>query len=225
MRDQQALIENNNLCFYSPQDGVGGGDLAWHAARSSTKIDAAFFNRPADELARDLIGRILQTKIGGQITSGIITETAAYTGSGDPQSHEYKVKKGASPISWGPGSLYIYSTQGHTMLTVTAAPFSGGATVLVRALEPLDGVEVMMQRSTVAADKITNGPGNLSKALGIAVAHNGANMLSSDSDITILPGFSLTANQVAAAIRKGDSRDAAHKLRFFHTGSDWVSKS
>jgi DNA-3-methyladenine glycosylase len=224
MRDITSSHQQNELRFFSAPDGAGAGGAPWSAARSSTVIDAAFFNRPADVLARDLIGRILQTSINGEVTSGIITETAAYTGANDPQSHEYKVKKGSSPISWGPGSLYVYSTQGHTMLTVTAAPFSAGATVLVRGLEPLDGVGTMQQRSAVDVEKITTGPGNLSKALGITAAHNGVNILNPGAEIQILPGFALTAAQVTATNRKGDPRDAAQQLRFFRTDSEWVSK-
>ena len=216
--------QESGLRFFVAQDGSGMGSAPRSAARSSTIIDAAFFNRPADVLARDLVGRILQTSIGGEVTSGVITETAAYTGANDPQSHEYKTRKGSCPISWQPGSLYVYSTQGHTMLTVAAAPFSGGATVLVRALEPLAGVDSMRLRSPIGFEKITMGPGNLSRALGITAAHNGVNILSPDTQIAILPGFALTPTQVTATNRKGDPNDAAEQLRFFRTGSEWVSR-
>ncbi len=209
--------------YESPDSGPGGSGN-WSAPRSDTPIDASFFNRTADVLARDLIGRILQTSINGEVTSGIITETVAYTGANDLQSYEYKVKKGSCSVSWGPGSLYVYSTQGHIMLTVTAAPFSAGATVLVRGLEPLIGQDVMQHRSTVELKKITTGPGNLSKALGITAAHNGTNILTPDAEIQIFSGSALTDAQITATSRRGDPEVAIQQLRFFRTGSEWVSK-
>jgi DNA-3-methyladenine glycosylase len=207
--------------FESSDSGLGGSG-SWSAPRSSTPIDASFFNRSADVLARDLIGRILETTINGEKTSGIITETAAYTGADDHQSHKYKVRKGAPAIAWAEGSLYIYSTQGHTMVTVTSAPFSHGATVLIRALEPLAGCDVMQERSTVAVEKITIGPGNLSRALGITAERNGHNILTPGSEISILSGFAISPEQVRATRRKGDTGDAP-ALRFSRVGSEWVS--
>jgi len=224
MRDITSFHQDSGLQVFFAADGAGAGGTPWVAPRSSTAIDASFFNRPADVLARDLIGRILQTSINGGVTSGIITETVAYTGANDPKSHEYKVKKDSCSVSWGPGSLYVYSTQGHIMFTVTSAPFRAGATVLVRGLEPLIGLDVMRQRSTVDLGKITTGPGNLSKALGITVAHNGTNIITPDAETLILSGFALTDAQITATSRRGDPKGATQQLRFFRTGSEWVSK-
>lgn len=220
LKNQLSPIKELNIC--ESADSLGSGGANWSAPRSNTVIDSSFFSRTADVLARDLIGRILETTINGEKTSGIITETTAYTGANEPQSHEYKVRKGGSAITWSAGSLYVYSTQGHTILTIAASPFKDGATVLIRALEPLAGCEVMQQRSDTPLEKITIGPGNLSKALGITAELNGYNVLAPESEITILPGFAVAPEHVTATKRKGEKGDAL-ALRFFRAGSEWVS--
>jgi DNA-3-methyladenine glycosylase len=222
MRNFNSLNQFELQNVFFTHESASSGSGKWIAQRSSTKINADFFNRAADVLAKDLIGRIVETKFNGKVTSGIITETAAYTGSKDPQSHEYKIRKNGEPVNWQSGCLYIYSTQGNTMLTVAAAPFKDGSTVLIRALEPLEGIDVMQERSQADLAKITIGPGNLSKALGLSVEQNGHNALAKGSQIIIKPGFVITAEQIREAKRKGDKNDAP-LLRFFRNDSDGVS--
>ena len=209
--------------FLSTNSDAAGG----HARRSTITIDASFFDRPAAEVAKDLIGKILESRIDGKNVSGIIVETVAYTGEGDSQSHNYKVCKGQQ-VDWQAGALYIYSTQGHTMLTVTTAPFKEGSTVLIRALEPLGGVDEMLERFGAGAAKdilntLTKGPGKLSKALGITPDYNGHNMLGERAEIGIFPGFELPADQIRSSKRKGDTPGIAENLRFFRAENEWVS--
>lgn len=100
------------------------------------------------------------------------------------------------------------------MLTVAAAPFEGGATVLIRALVPFHGIETMLARYNARPEKVTDGPGNLSKALGITVGHNTLSVLEPDVEIEILPGVIIPPQDIKAVRRPGDGSNAP-ALRFF----------
>ena len=172
--------------------GSGGSGLTGPQGHAPQPLPEDFFKKSADKLAIDLIGCIVETRIDGELRRGVITETAAYMDKGDPKSHEYKVKKGLPTPKWEAGSLYVYSTQGHVMLTVIASPFKDGATVLIRGIEPLEGIS-----------EPTNGPGKLSKALGITTDHNGSNVLHAGSDIRILAGGPVGDSDIEALPRDG----------------------
>lgn len=131
------------------------------------------------DVARQLLGKVLVTRFGGVTTSGVITETEAYMGAVDKASHAYGGKvTPRNKIMYGePGHAYIYLCYGihHLFNVVTNAEGTAHA-VLVRAIHPLEGQDLMLRRRKTKA-LTTGGPGTLTQALGIRTAHNGTDLL------------------------------------------------
>lgn len=135
-------------------------------------LNPSFFNRNTVIVAQDLLGKCLVRTIGDQVVVGIITETEAYTGADDPASHSFKGKTPRTAALFGPvGHAYIYFIYGnHYCLNVVAreaAQSSGG--VLIRAVEPLIGIEYMQANrgKKIARGQLTNGPGKVAQAFAI----------------------------------------------------------
>lgn len=122
-------------------------------------------------IAKELLGKYVFTKINGIITGGMIVETEAYLGVTDASCHSFnnrKSTKNATMYEQG-GVAYMYICYGiHDMLNLVTGPINESHVVLIRAIEPTIGMELMMERrGNVAIKKLTNGPGSLAKALGL----------------------------------------------------------
>jgi DNA-3-methyladenine glycosylase len=146
-------------------------------------IDLAFYDRPVLEVAPDLIGCVVRH---GD-TAGVIVETEAYHGS-EPASHAWAgLTARTEPLFGPPGIAYVYRSYGiHALLNAVCDHVDSGAAVLIRALEPLDGIEVMRARRRVARDEeLCNGPGKLTQALAIGLELNRTSLL--DGPIRIEP--------------------------------------
>ena len=175
------------------------------------------FTRPPADFARDLIGaRLLIEGVGG-----LIVETEAYD-AGDPASHSFKGAGLRNAAMFGPvGRAYVYRSHGlHWCLNVVCGPQAGGA-VLIRALAPQAGVEVMRQRrGREPLEALCSGPGKLCQALAVTRHLDGAPL---DA-----PPFSLTAPATAPPIvagpRIGISRGVETPWRFGLTGSPFLSR-
>jgi DNA-3-methyladenine glycosylase len=141
--------------------------------RTSNIISRSFYARDTVTVARELLGKLL---IHGE-TSGIIIETEAYLGLGDLAAHS---AAGITPrtrmIFSEPGHAYVYLNYGiHECLNIVAEPDGVAGCVLIRALKPVDGIDIMRDRRKGAKD-LTGGPGKLTQALGITRALNGADV-------------------------------------------------
>lgn len=147
-----------------------------------------FYERPTLDVTRDLIGKVLSHRTPTGVASGIIVETEAYIGEDDPACHAAAGRtRRNQPLYGRPGRAYVYLNYGlhHLVNAVTEAEGSPAA-VLIRALEPLDGLPLMRRRrahapwragKTVPVDvDLCRGPGNLAMALGISLAHNGCSL-------------------------------------------------
>jgi DNA-3-methyladenine glycosylase len=146
-------------------------------------IDVAFYDRPVLEVAPDLIGCVVRH---GE-TAGIIVETEAYHRS-EPASHAWAgLTARTAPLFGPPGVAYIYFSYGiHSLLNAVCDDEDTGAAVLIRALEPVDGVEVMrVRRGVTRAEELCSGPGKLTQALGIDLSLNGTSLI--DGPIRIEP--------------------------------------
>jgi DNA-3-methyladenine glycosylase len=184
-------------------------------------IDLAFYDRPVLEVAPDLIGCVVRH---GD-TAGVIVETEAYHRS-EPASHAWAgLTARTEPLFGPPGIAYVYRSYGiHALLNAVCDHVDSGAAVLIRALEPLDGIEVMRARRRVARDgELCNGPGKLTQALGIGLALNRTSLL--DGPIRIeprAPGWEAPALDVGKRI--GITKAVDLDWRFCARGNRHVSR-
>lgn len=192
---------------------------------ASTPLPAGFFDRPAEVVARELLGKVLVSTVGGVSAAGVIVETEAYLGSDDPGSHA--ATRGITPrnrVMYGPPAhVYVYFTYGnHHMLNLVTGPEGTAGAVLVRALEPSAGAGVMSERrrGTSGAD-LTNGPGKLAEALGVDLRHNGVAL---GGEVTVYDAPPLPDEAVATSGRIGLSAGHESMLRFFVVGNGYVSR-
>lgn len=134
-------------------------------------LPASFYDRPVVEVARELVGCVLTHGA----TSGVIVETEAYHQQ-EPACHAFVgLTERTRPLFGPPGLAYVYRSYGiHALVNAVCEPAGVGAAVLIRALEPLERIELMRaRRGGVPDSELCNGPGKLSQALGIELGHNG----------------------------------------------------
>jgi DNA-3-methyladenine glycosylase len=184
-------------------------------------IDLAFYDRPVLEVAPDLVGCVVRH---GD-TAGVIVETEAYHRS-EPASHAWAgLTARTEPLFGPPGIAYVYRSYGiHALLNAVCDHVDSGAAALIRALEPLDGIEVMRARRRVSRDEdLCNGPGKLTQALGIGLELNRTSLL--DGPIRIEPrpaGWEAPALDVGKRI--GITKAIDLDWRFCARGNRHVSR-
>lgn len=195
------------------------------------KLDNAFYERPGVvSVARDLLGKVLVTEFDGQRTSGRIVEVEAYNGVGDRASHAWSGRRTRrTEVMYAPGGLaYVYLIYGiHHLFNVVTNKQDTPHAVLVRALEPLEGIPLMLQRTGKPRldTTLTRGPGNLSRALGLLTLHTGTSLLGDEIWIGD-DGWRPKRGSIVAGPRIGVDYagvDAGLPYRFFIKGSPWVS--
>lgn len=190
-----------------------------------------YLNDDAVGLAKDLLGKVLFTKIDGQISAGIIVETEAYLGVKDKASHAYggrRTNRTETMYSQG-GVAYVYLCYGmHHLFNVVTSVKDDPHAVLIRAIEPLFGKEIMEQRRNMPAEKaaISSGPGSAAKALGINRSFNAKDL--SGEEIWIEDHQTHYNDlDIVACPRVGIAYAKEHALlpwRFFVKGNKYVSK-
>lgn len=188
-------------------------------------LPRAFYLRPAREVARDLLGCVLVSRRGRALTAGRIVETEAYLGPEDRASHA-AFRPGSHRLFYGKGGLaYVFLNYGtHHCLNAIAGAEGTPGCVLLRALEPLRGHAVMARRRGVAAEarRLASGPGNLTRALGVTLSDNGADL--TRGPVTIEPGSGRDRVRIATGPRIGITRSADLPLRFWIAGNPFVSR-
>ena len=143
------------------------------------KLDRNFYLRDGLTVARELIGKKLVTNLRGELTSGIIIETEAYMGELDAAAHSYRGKTERTKIFYGAGGfVYVYLIYGRNICTnVVANAENIPEAVLIRALKPVDGAELMkIRRGKQNLRELCSGPGKLSQAMGITMNFYGADL-------------------------------------------------
>src|SRR5918997_6177227 len=149
-----------------------------------------FYERPTIDVARDLLGQVVVSGGPEGCTAGRIVETEAYLGPDDPASHAARLRHGRVEAMWGePGIAYVYRSYGiHAMLNVVTEPLGETGAVLIRALEPTIGIDVMRARRGIDDDRLLcSGPGKLCQALGIGLDLHGTDLVTSET-LWISPG-------------------------------------
>jgi DNA-3-methyladenine glycosylase len=195
------------------------------------KVPLSFYQRKdVIKIAKDLLGKIVVTNFDGKITSGRIVETEAYVGFIDKASHSFggrRTARNEHMYSAG-GTAYIYICYGmHQMLNVVTNDKEIPDAVLIRAIEPLQGIDIMLERTgkTKLDRTLTRGPGNVGKALGIFKHHSGLFLL--DEEIYLIDdGEKISAENMGVSKRIGVESagpDALLPYRFYVKGNKYVS--
>jgi len=184
-----------------------------------------FYLRPARAVARDLLGCIVVSRRGRAVTAGRIVETEAYLGPEDAASHA-AFRPGSHTLFYGEGGFaYVYLNYGiHYCLNAIAGAAGRPGCVLVRALEPVAWLSAMARRRGVDPDstRLASGPGNLTRALGITLRDNGADL--TRGLFTIEPPDRPRDFRITSGPRVGITRAVDLRLRFWIADSPFVSR-
>ncbi|HVU56115.1 MAG TPA: DNA-3-methyladenine glycosylase [Puia sp.] len=195
------------------------------------KLDNSFYARPdVVRIARELLGKVLVTEFDGKRTSGRIVEVEAYNGVVDRASHAYSGRRTrrTEVMYREGGTAYVYLIYGiHHLFNVVTNKEDIPHAILVRGLEPLEGVPVMLERAGKAHPDhtLTRGPGNLSKAMGLAILHTGYSLYEGEIYIGD-DGYRPRKTEIIATPRIGvdyAGPDAELPYRFYLKGNPYVS--
>jgi DNA-3-methyladenine glycosylase len=196
------------------------------------KLPASYYHSDnVVALSRDLLGKYLFTCIDDELTGGYIVETEAYNGIIDKASHAYgnrQTPRTQTMFQQG-GIAYVYLCYGiHEMFNIVTSVEGQPHAILIRAIEPTDGLEVMLHRRNMLALKpnITSGPGSVAKALGISRNINAFSLQSNEIWLENR-GLSVPNDSIAAVPRVGvdyAGADALLPYRFYIKGNSYVSK-
>ena len=184
-------------------------------------MNREFFDRSVHEVARDLIG----CRVAVGETAGVIVETEAYEAS-DPACHAYIGRTARNEVLFGPpGHAYVYLSYGiHSLLNFVTEREGSASAVLIRALEPTDGVELMRERrGREDIEGLCSGPGKLTEALGVDLSLNGADLLQPPFGVSERSA-SWGAVEIAASERIGITKAADLPWRYSAAGSRYVSR-
>ncbi len=177
-----------------------------------------FYCRDTSLVAKGLLGKVLVRSIRSEIIGGIILETEAYYGCGDPASHAYSGITPRSKIMFGrPGIAYVYLCYGmYYLLNVVTEEEGVPGAVLIRALSPVQGISSMKKRRKIRAIRsLADGPGKLTIALGINKNDNGKDITHKGSGINITgPGMQKDKYRIISTGRIGIEKGSEKKLRY-----------
>lgn len=197
------------------------------------KLPRSFYTRPTIDVAKELLGKVFIRRIGARTLSGMIVETEAYLHT-DPASHSFrgKTERNSAMFDTG-GHLYVYFTYGlHFCANVVTSNKGTGEAVLIRAVEPIEGIEMMVnnrfpggRRSIGGGNNLhvlTNGPAKFAQAFQLTRQHSGIDL--TKSEMFIVDAGVNVKNMIVAAVRIGVSAGKEKKWRFYVKNNAWVSK-
>ncbi len=196
------------------------------------RLERSFYlNTNAVEIARNLLGKVIYSSVDKIITGGVIVETEAYKGPEDVGSHSYNGKRTVrNEMMYAEGGLvYMYICYGiHNMLNIVTGPEGSSHAVLIRALEPVTGIDVMRQRRSVFDNdkRLCKGPGALCKAMGLSKKHNGVS-LAGDTVWIEDRGTVLTDDEIIASPRVGLNITGPYRdipWRFYIKRNPYISR-
>lgn len=192
-------------------------------------LSREFFARKTEVVAREVLGKTLvRVTEQGLLLVAKIVETEAYLGEHDPAAHAAAGRTKRTAVLYGaPGHAYVYQLHGHHCLNFVAEPAGSPGCVLIRALEPLDGVAVMRQLRNKIQGKMTDiasGPGKLCQAMNISMVMYGADLVDSQSSLQVWEPLAKENVQVGTSCRMGISKAADWELRFTLKGNPHLSK-
>ena len=203
-----------------------GARRSVRSAPAAVPLPVAFYDRPAAEVAVELLGCRIVSELGGEVVVGEIVETEAYVGPDDEASHAHRrfgVTRRNAIMYGEPGVAYVYRIYGmHWCLNAVTGAAGHPAAVLIRAARPAEGIETARARRPGRPDRdLMRGPANLCRAMAIDGALNGRPL--DTSPLWIEPGREIAGEEVATGPRVGISRAVDLPLRFWLRGSEYVS--
>ena len=185
-----------------------------------------FYNRDTEIVAREMLGAVLECRTDDGIASGIIVETEAYIGEEDPACHAAVGRtRRTEPLYGPPGISYVYFIYGvHWCFNAVTRAAGLPSAVLVRALEPVAGLELMRERRgpKIQDVNLTNGPGKLCAALGIDGKLNGLSL--QRGALVVREGSSVDTRRIVTAKRIGITKAADWPLRYYLRDNPYVSR-
>ena len=198
----------------------------WSGRPEPGTLDRSFFDRPAQRVAPDLLGARLVSTLDGHRATGVIVEVEAYLGPDDPASHAAarigRTRRNASMFGRG-GTAYVYLSYGlHWCMNVVTGQIGEPCAVLLRAVDPIEGLDVMAARRGRERD-LTSGPGRVGQAFGITDALDTHDL--SSPPLRLLPGWSIPPESIDVSPRIGISRAQDWPLRFSVRGNAAVSRA
>ncbi len=191
------------------------------------KLPRSFYTRKTSTVAKDLLGKILVRRMGRKILAGIIVETEAYLFN-DSASHSFRGMTERNKVMFGKGGfLYVYFTYGmHYCANVVTFKEGIGEAVLIRAVEPKNGMKVMLKNRGLINErnltKTTNGPAKLAQAFALTNEQSGTDL--TGSEIFITSDETVPRSKIVTTTRIGISTAKEKKLRFYIKDNPWVSK-
>lgn len=185
----------------------------------------SFYCRDTVKVAKDLLGKLLVVKQDGISVGGTIVETEAYLGARDPSCHSAKGRSKRNAVMFGPsGHAYIYLIYGINLcFNVTTGPEDSPEAVLIRALEPVEGIEVMrINRKQHNLYNLCSGPGKLVQALGMDMSFNGTSVV--EGNVRIYDPKTPVSVNIVETTRVGISKAVDWPMRFYIEGNKFISK-
>ena len=194
----------------------------------NTILKPLFFQCPTEHVAQELLGKLLVSSLYKERVVVRIVETEAYGDEQDAASHAASGKKKRNDAMFGSvGHTYVYRSYGiHLCLNVVARdPASSAGGILIRAVEPIEGLSIIEERRGVAnCFNLTNGPGKVGQALALELAHNNIPLFSPDSLLILATDPLYERGSVGQSTRIGISKNVTAPWRFYLKGNQWVSQ-
>ena len=183
-----------------------------------------FFEREPDEVAKELPGKKFVRKIKDKTLSGIIVETEAYFGEDDPASRAYRKKSALfyNKMASKPGTLLIYMVHNNYLLNIISHKKNEVGAVLIRAVEPLEGIDIMKkQRKREKIKELASGPGKFTQSFKIDKKQDGIDITKGEEIYIVDENKKV---KIRSSKRIGVKKDMKRNLRFFIDGNEFVSK-
>jgi len=190
-------------------------------------IEPLFYKRDTVSVAHDLLGKNLVRRLADSLLIGRIVETEAYRGSDDPASHSFRGMTKRNEVMFGkPGKAYVYFTYGnHYCLNIVIEEEGVPAAVLIRAIEPLEGIEEMRKnRGVENILEIASGPGKLTRAFQITKSENGSDVTKMSSLLTLCEAIENQQFEIVKTTRIGIKVATELPWRFYIRGNPYISR-